>query len=1541
MSFYRAAEIIVVSLSAIIIFGLTLSCLPQRIKLFGSTGKRPDELSANELYEDEDGVATPESMARYIVRPQKIVILLAAFCGLGFSLASGINATVKNAEPKFAGLDLGLLTAWIFTADWLCMFVQAIFLYIEKDCGPIFGHCRRIFSLSMVLLSAQAALLLMKPIASTNVVEFWLPTAQIASVLILSLASAFIPRRPDVYFDGHLVDGMRTGSLFSRYTFYWGSALLKKAAEKGHLNEDDLPGLDRARRAERLLEEFNAIHKSPDLYWQIFKAHWRNFMRTWIATLVGVMTTFTPPVILNRLLFCLERRDKGESDGNTVWFWVAALGIIKLFEAVLLAYVYWVCFMGLMIPIRNQLSAVVFSKTFRKKDVKGLQKESERNDQEPTKADEDEVELQNMKQGAINLLAVDSDRIALFCAMSNVFVESFFGTMLGFVFVVFILGWQSLLAGILVIVLTTPMNIYSTKKYSKAQDELMQIRDKKMAVVSEALQGIRQIKFSALEDKWEDRIRGVREEELRTLRTVVLADVTVLSVWVINPIFLSATALSVYAIIHGSMSPSVAFSALAVFGELEWTLSIVPEMVTDAFDALVSVGRIKKYLDSAEKEPIITDSSRIAMVDATVAWAADTEDETDRFCLRNINLEFPLGELSLVSGRTGSGKSLLLSALLGEADLISGRIEMPPVPLAVERFDFKANPSNWILPNAVAYVSQIPWIENGSIRDNIVFGLPFNEPRYNKTLDACALTQDMESLSDGDRTEIGSNGINLSGGQRWRVSFARAAYSRAGILILDDIFSAVDAHVGKQIFENGLTGELMHGRTRILVTHHLKLCISQAAYAVFLQNGSIENAGAVAELQERGILERIIARAKDGDHEAEEQIHEEENELKRSTTRESNMSRHADHVADTPMPTARQFIQDEERERGAVKWSIYNAYLDASGGLWVWILAVSFFASQEALTLGKQYWIKIWTSQAETSASVLREHSLIQYSLQRISAVIEENHSLVYWIGTYTAISLVICIVGTAKYAYVYLTSLRASRGLFENMLRVILRAPLRWLDTVPTGRILNRFNKDFETVDSRLANDIAFLFWNIFGVIGVNLAAVYLSPYIMVIAIIGLAVNVHYAVYYLAGAREVKRLESNSRSPIFELFGATLSGVATIRAFGRVQEYTDKMFSRLDVYHQRTFYNWLFNRWVGLRMCVVGAVFAMLVGTAVTITPGIDAALAGFALSFALNYTGNVIWALRRYANMELDMNSTERIVEYTTLPIEDQGGVHPPAAWPTEGRVEVEDLVVSYAPELPPVLKGISFDVKPRERIGIVGRTGAGKSSLTLALFQFIRASSGSIFIDGIDISKINLRDLRSRLAIIPQDPVLFSGTIRSNLDTFNEYSDEDLQEALQRVHLVQPSSGSESGTATPGSDDNANVFASLDSKVSEGGLNLSQGQRQLLCLARAIVSRPKILVLDEATSAVDMETDALIQKSIREEFTECSTLVIAHRLQTVVDYDRILVLGDGKVLEFDSPWNLILSKGAFYDMVQHSGEAEALEVIARKAAEKGISS
>lgn len=432
------------------------------------------------------------------------------------------------------------------------------------------------------------------------------------------------------------------------------------------------------------------------------------------------------------------------------------------------------------------------------------------------------------------------------------------------------------------------------------------------------------------------------------------------------------------------------------------------------------------------------------------------------------------------------------------------------------------------------------------------------------------------------------------------------------------------------------------------------------------------------------------------------------------------------------------------------------------------------------------------------------------------------------------------------------------------------------------------------------------------------------------------LVICVHIALRYLPGAREVKRLESNAKSPVFEQFGSALTGVGTIRAFDKTDTYITRMFSKIDDHSTSFWHMWAFNRWMGFRMALVGGFFATFVAIFILCMSDIDASLAGFALSFALEYTGTVVWTIRHYANLELDMNAAERIIEYSNLATESQNGADPPAHWPSEGRLEVNDLVVSYADDLPPVLKGLTFRVERNERIGVVGRTGAGKSSLTLALFRFLEARQGSIHIDGLDISKINLHALRSRLAIIPQDPVLFSGTVRSNIDAFDQHSDAELRDALVRVHLITEAEALSSGTntpipLTPTSRKNKNLFANLNTPITEGGLNLSQGQRQLLCLARAIVSRPKIMVLDEATSAVDMETDALIQRSIREEFGDSTLVVIAHRLSTIVDFDKILVLGEGRVEEFGSPRELWADKeGVFRGMVGESGERDKLEKI-----------
>ena len=421
------------------------------------------------------------------------------------------------------------------------------------------------------------------------------------------------------------------------------------------------------------------------------------------------------------------------------------------------------------------------------------------------------------------------------------------------------------------------------------------------------------------------------------------------SCWISSPILLSATSLAVYALLNGTLTPSVAFTAIGVFGSLEVTLSVIPELTTDLIDAYISVERIERYLNSPEIAVNTNDAPNISFENASIAWPSDEEKEAgdERYVLRNVNISFPEKELSVVSGKTGTGKSLMLAAILGEVDVLSGKINVPRPPVTRERRDHLATKDNWIIPSSVAFVAQIPWIENASIKDNILFGLPFDEERYAKVIEVCALRKDLDMLSDGESTEIGANGINLSGGQRWRVTFARALYSRAGILVLDDIFSAVDAHVGRFIFENGLTGELGVGRTRILVTHHVALVKSRTKYVVELGDGTVENVGLVDDLVEAGTLDKIISHQESA-HEVQED--EDPTAVNSEESSDSETIEQLKKVNSKQVP--KKFVEDETREKGRVKSAVYMAYLKASGGYPFWILALSAFAILQVLTTG-------------------------------------------------------------------------------------------------------------------------------------------------------------------------------------------------------------------------------------------------------------------------------------------------------------------------------------------------------------------------------------------------------------------------------------------------------------------------------------------------------------------------------------------------------------------------------------------------------------
>ncbi|EPS30631.1 hypothetical protein PDE_05583 [Penicillium oxalicum 114-2] len=1530
---------------------------------------------AKTAYRDEDGEATEESLEAFSDRWQRCAI--AAFSGIGFGVALAL-ATLTTLRHEWAYLEL----TWLELAIWGLLAVQAISFFTEPRPTRRFELGQYAFGGSLTALAVTAIHIRLVWVAHRSLLDekVWLILTAIllASAVLRGLFTLLLPRRPDVYCDGQVVDRELTVSALGRYTFSWAGGVLAYALKHRKIELGDLPKLRAAKRAASLRAHFEKARGSRSIAKTIVIAHWDSLTLQLFLTVVISVLGFGPQMALFKILASLETRGTAMFDSLQTSLWVVALGGLTLLHSTVEAWLFWCVCSKLFVPIYAELTAVVFAKSMRRKDAKNAKKSKGKEDSEATtkglpleqnKQDEgedeeedDETSIKKSRQSIINLAAVDARRISDFTSYAYLIPLATLKIIIGCSFLVNILGWRSAFAGIAVALLVTPLNIYAAKKFTASQDVLMKLRDQKMAIVTEVLQGIRQIKFSALEEQWQQKITQAREAELGALWIVFLFDILLMGIWILGPIGLSAVSLAAYALIHGGLTASVAFTAMAIFGSLEMSLAILPEIIANGLEAKVSADRIDVYMNSAEKIVNTVPSDHIAFEDATVGWPAevadDEEEDEDRFLLRELTIAFPMKGLSVVSGRTGSGKSLLLSSILGECDVLQGNIHVPvPAPVK-ERFDHLATSANWTIDSAIAYVAQVPWIENATIKDNILFGLPFSEERYRKTLFACALEKDLEMMPDGELTDIGANGVNLSGGQRWRVSFARALYSRAGILVMDDIFSALDAHTGRHVFEHALTGELGQGRTRILVTHHVALCLPKTDYSVLLENGRIKYAGTIEELRKENHLDELLEAEREATKEDLDRANEEnaaldpeETNLQKVISRTSQ--RRPSHAQDDSTPKAKppkKFIEDEQREVGSVQLSVYKGYFAMGGHTAIWLITLAVYLIYWALMIGRSWWINLWTSaSSRTQAHPEQFSALLQHTMSAQTNRAEQN-SLGWYLSIYAGISVLACIFGTARYYFMLSNSIRASRRLFNNLTHAILRAPLRWLDTMPLGRILNRFTSDFHMIDARIGYEFAFFGSQTLEVCGIVLAGVLVSPTVLILAAILFVVCMRLSMTYLAGAREIKRLESTAKSPVFEQFGSSLAGLITIRAFSKSETFIDVIYEKINAHAQAWWTMWLLNRWLGIRMNIVGAVFSTATAALVVSLPGVSASLAGFALSFALQCNTAIAFVLRQYANIELNMNATERVIEYSNIELENQGGVNAPAAWPTEGRLEVNDLVVGYAPDLPPVLKGLSFTVEKNQRVGVVGRTGAGKSSLTLALFRFLEAREGKILVDGLDVSTITLHDLRSRLAIIPQDPVLFSGTVRSNLDPFEAYSDSELKDALARVHLIssqteddettltsQAATPMQSGTGATTPDTatarqtNSNIFTSLSAPISEGGLNLSQGQRQLLCLARAIVARPKIMVLDEATSAVDMETDALIQQSIRAEFGRNATtlLVIAHRLSTIADFDRILVMDAGKAVEFGRPDELMkIENGVFKSLVDNSGEKAVLE-------------
>ncbi|KAH8427135.1 uncharacterized protein LDX57_004852 [Aspergillus melleus] len=579
------------------------------------------------------------------------------------------------------------------------------------------------------------------------------------------------------------------------------------------------------------------------------------------------------------------------------------------------------------------------------------------------------------------------------------------------------------------------------------------------------------------------------------------------------------------------------------------------------------------------------------------------------------------------------------------------------------------------------------------------------------------------------------------------------------------------------------------------------------------------------------------------------------------------------------------------------------------------------FLSYSGLMLSRAWWLGVWSQSYESPSGT-------------------DSAQLRYYAQTYVILSVLVCIVGSLRSYFAILGSMKASHSLFRRFLHRVLRTPLKWIDTVPVGRVLNRFSNDFNLVDAQLGDDVRAILSYTMEVLMAVVPGLVVNPLLLISSCILGAITTRYAKWYLVGARELKRLDNVARSPIYEHIESSLAGLWTIRAFGKTGNYQGQFRQKLDRRARTQWHSWLFNQWLAFRLDLIGAIFTAISAAAVVIL-GVNASTAGFTISFTMRLTQSISMGIRRYASLELDLSSVERILEYCNLETENSSGQPAPVSWPHEGVLEVKNLTVRYAPDIAPALHNVSFRVARNQRVGVVGRTGAGKSSLALALFRMLEASEGQILVDGIDISKIRLQDVRGRLTMIPQFPFVFKGTVRSNLDPFGNHEDAELLSALSRVQWSKANWRGDGETDNPTSqdgkrkntedDNNASV---LDSLIADGGSNLSHGQRQLLCLARALTRMPRLLILDEATSAVDKTTDSVVQQSIRSEFGRngSTLLVIAHRLSTVADFDQILVLGGGEVLEIGRPSELLRrDNGVLRGMVEEDAERDSiLQVI-----------
>ena len=1406
-------------------------------------------------------------------------------------------------------------------------------------------------------------------------------------------------------------------SLLSLATFSWVDPLVLKGFRQT-LELEDVWNLTVSQQATAVLRDFRQTQRSSALVWRLLR-HFKTLLIVQAAwTVFSNLFVFLPTLLIKAILEYME--DPRSTSSNAAWFYAILLFCCGIIQGTADGQALWVG-RKIGLKLRAIIIGEVYAKALRRKagasadypkdNAKSLKpkgkmfsfaaRKTKKTEHEPKK--EDDGSQANVGT-IINLMAIDSFKISEICAYLHFLWASVPVQVAMAVGLLYrILGFSSF-AGIALMILLLPVNLLTARKFQKLQRQILARTDARIHSTNEVLQNIRIIKFFAWEQRFEDIVNEKRKAELKSLRLRYIVWSIASTVWYGTPILITFTSFFLYTVTEKKrLTPSIAFPALSMFSLLRVPLDQLADTIAHVQEARVSIDRGEDFLNEEESKKYsqlsvntaVDEPPKIGLDNATLTWdtvksgfenGLNSGAAADVFRLIDIDVHFKRGKLNIIAGPTGSGKTSLLMALLGEMKLLQGAIHLPGI--TTNRAGLPVDPET-SLNEGVAYCAQEAWLVNDTIRENIIFASPFC---YDAVIKACALERDLSILEAGDQVLVGEKGISLSGGQKQRISLARAMYSRARHLLLDDCLSAVDSHTAKHIFWEAIMGPLMMNRTCILVSHNMALTIPEADYIVVLDNGKVVVQGSRDEVAASGALGDEFLKSgsasKTGSALSSRTASDLEDRRLEATNGDilsanGTPSGAAGAVSSKdPQITSPSPKLTESKAVGSVKWSTVKLYISSTGPWYYWIAASAVFGAQQLGSVATNVWIRQWANAYHTDrtgAENMEKYALFAHfnvpsfvvgsvpqttswtppQLNRhFNSLVNGDVHISYYLGVYVLLGLVFVLISLCKAILLFWGSLNASWNIHQRLLMAIFHAKFRFFDTTPLGQLMNRFSKDIEAVDQEVAPAVIRLFNNLAAVILVIIIISVVTPGFLIAGVFITLVYVALGSVYLNASRDLKRLESVQRSPLYQQFGETLNGIVTIRAYGDGERFMLDNHRRINAYNRPHIYLWASNRWLAFRVDITGALVSFFSAAFIISNVGkIDAGAAGLSLTYAITFSQHILWVVRLWAQAQQNLNSVERVKEYMDVDQEAPGIIpqsRPPPSWPSQGAVEFINYYTRYRPDLEPVLKGVSFAVSPGEKVGIVGRTGAGKSSLALALFRGLEAEQGQILIDGIDISKIGLHDLREAITIVPQDPTLFTGTLRSNLDPFGMFSDEHIFKALRRVHLIKPDTSGSTTPITPSGlnvldisaatlesdaapglfQDNQNIFYKLESPVSESGSNLSQGQRQLLCLARALLKNPRVLMMDEATASIDYATDTKIQETLRE-LNDNTIITIAHRLQTIIDYDKVLVLDHGEVIEFDHPWVLINKEnGNFRSMCNNSGHFEALLEGSRKA-------